>query len=147
METRLLGISVQIMALAIIISVVLLILGMGVLVLIRASTVGVFSWGDSDRRDSNPGERDDHSAGSNGLSPVDLEKLPCYDYAVKDSKEDSSVDCAVCLETFRDSQRCRLLPACNHSFHVECVDSWLLKASICPLCRTICAEQSGPSQV
>ncbi|KAJ6805667.1 RING-H2 finger protein ATL56-like [Iris pallida] len=138
METRLLGISLQIMALAVVISVVLLILGMGVLVLIRASTVGVFSWGDSGRRDSDPG-----NAGSNGLSPDDLEKLPCYDYAVKDSKEDSSVECAVCLETFRDSQRCRLLPACKHSFHVECVDSWLLKASICPLCRTICAEQSG----
>lgn len=140
MKTRLLGIAVQILVLSIVISVVLLVVGMCVLVLIRACTLEIFSRGRSSDRDIDAGEREySHS----GLSADDLEKLPCYDYALKDCKENySPVECALCLEAFRDSDKCRLLPACKHSFHAACVDSWLSKSSVCPLCRTICAQQS-----
>ena len=46
------------------------------------------------------------------------------------------MDCAVCLENFKMGEKCRLLPLCRHSFHAECIDSWLLRNPICPICRT-----------
>ncbi|PIA62062.1 hypothetical protein AQUCO_00200205v1 [Aquilegia coerulea] len=66
---------------------------------------------------------------------VDLEKLPCYDFNAEE-KDSNPVDCAVCLENLKVGDRCRLLPRCKHSFHSQCIDSWLLKTPICPICRT-----------
>jgi hypothetical protein len=43
--------------------------------------------------------------------------------------------CSVCYETFSTKQLHRILP-CNHAFHAECVDRWLLlRSSTCPICR------------
>ncbi|XP_065623773.1 E3 ubiquitin-protein ligase ATL9 [Quercus suber] len=69
------------------------------------------------------------------ISNEDLKKLPCFDYEAAE-KGTSCVDCAVCLENFKMGEKCRLLPNCRHSFHVQCIDSWLLKTPICPICRT-----------
>lgn len=70
--------------------------------------------------------------GSEKISNEELKKLPCFDYKV----EEAEVDCVVCLENLKMGDKCRLLPNCKHSFHVECIDSWLLKTPICPVCRT-----------
>ncbi|WOL04998.1 RING-H2 finger protein ATL74-like [Canna indica] len=69
-----------------------------------------------------------------GLSLDELEKTPCYEFKVGEKMSDTT-DCAVCLESFQVGERCRLLTACRHSFHAQCVDSWLLKSSICQICR------------
>ena len=43
------------------------------------------------------------------------------------------VGCAICEEEFLCGQDVRVLP-CNHDFHPDCVDPWLLNASgTCPL--------------
>ncbi|KAJ9658351.1 hypothetical protein H2198_003781 [Neophaeococcomyces mojaviensis] len=43
--------------------------------------------------------------------------------------------CSICTEDFTKGDEVRLLP-CNHKFHPECVDPWLLNVSgTCPLCR------------
>uniref|UniRef100_A0A803Q0R4 RING-type E3 ubiquitin transferase n=1 Tax=Cannabis sativa TaxID=3483 RepID=A0A803Q0R4_CANSA len=39
--------------------------------------------------------------------------------------------------------KCRLLPTCNHSFHAECVDTWLLRTPFCPICRTGADSRKG----
>ncbi|CAK8564237.1 unnamed protein product [Lathyrus sativus] len=44
-------------------------------------------------------------------------------------------DCAVCLCEFELEDKLRLLPKCSHAFHMECIDTWLLSHSTCPLCR------------
>ncbi|VAI50556.1 unnamed protein product [Triticum turgidum subsp. durum] len=44
-------------------------------------------------------------------------------------------DCAVCLCEFAPDDQLRLLPKCSHAFHLECIDTWLLSHSTCPLCR------------
>lgn len=52
--------------------------------------------------------------------------------ADKTSQDDSLV-CSICTEDFEKGQDLRVLP-CDHKFHPECVDPWLLNVSgTCPL--------------
>ncbi|KAG0229427.1 hypothetical protein BGW42_001582 [Actinomortierella wolfii] len=45
------------------------------------------------------------------------------------------MDCAVCLYDFEDGETLRHL-RCDHYFHRDCVDRWLVKHPFCPTCRT-----------
>ncbi|KAI4614593.1 uncharacterized protein J4E87_009393 [Alternaria ethzedia] len=48
---------------------------------------------------------------------------------------DEGLGCSICTEDFEKGQDLRVLP-CDHKFHPECVDPWLLNVSgTCPLCR------------
>ncbi|XVF16447.1 hypothetical protein REPUB_Repub10bG0031500 [Reevesia pubescens] len=133
MSSKLLEAAIQIMVMGIVIAVILLFLGVGMLVIIHICIVGrAFR-----RGFGNPGIFDRNNSRNRTMSQDDLQKLPCYDYIAKDKGSSSSpVDCAVCLENFKMGEKCRLLPLCMHSFHAECVDSWLLRNPICPICRT-----------
>lgn len=42
--------------------------------------------------------------------------------------------CAVCLESYRAREVVRIL-TCRHVFHKKCIDRWLLKRGICPICN------------
>uniref|UniRef100_A0A7C9EQS8 RING-type E3 ubiquitin transferase n=1 Tax=Opuntia streptacantha TaxID=393608 RepID=A0A7C9EQS8_OPUST len=44
-------------------------------------------------------------------------------------------DCAVCLNEFKEDENLRLMPNCQHAFHIPCIDEWLKTQSNCPLCR------------
>jgi len=44
-------------------------------------------------------------------------------------------ECIVCMAQFAMGQSLRKLK-CNHFYHQQCIDSWLLKSIQCPLCRT-----------
>ncbi|CAK8563712.1 unnamed protein product [Lathyrus sativus] len=68
---------------------------------------------------------------SRGLDPSVISSLPVFKY----SSEEPPVDCAVCLSEFEEGETGRVLPKCNHSFHVECIDMWFHSHSTCPLCR------------
>ncbi|CAN6547174.1 unnamed protein product [Malus baccata var. baccata] len=46
-----------------------------------------------------------------------------------------TVYCSVCLSEFEEDESLRLLPKCNHAFHLPCIDTWLKSHSNCPLCR------------
>ena len=47
----------------------------------------------------------------------------------------NSLGCSICTEDFKAGQDQRVLP-CDHRFHPECIDPWLLNVSgTCPLCR------------
>ncbi|OVA02747.1 zinc finger protein [Macleaya cordata] len=46
-----------------------------------------------------------------------------------------AAQCSICLTTFKDEEKVKVLPDCNHSYHPECVDRWLITHSNCPLCR------------
>jgi hypothetical protein len=43
--------------------------------------------------------------------------------------------CGVCLSELADGDAVRVLPACMHYFHADCVGEWLLAHATCPLCR------------
>ncbi|OIW06674.1 hypothetical protein TanjilG_04068 [Lupinus angustifolius] len=113
-----------------IISMVLLFGGVVLMVLLHVCITGRAS-----RRESTGSVVENGANGSRSMSKDDLEKLPCYDYIAKDNTS-SPVDCAVCLENLIVGDKCRLLPICKHSFHAQCVDTWLLKTPLCPICRS-----------
>ncbi|XP_052188292.1 RING-H2 finger protein ATL46 [Diospyros lotus] len=69
-----------------------------------------------------------------GLDQAFIDALPVFIYKeVVGAKE--PFDCAVCLCEFSEKDKLRLLPACSHAFHINCIDTWLLSNSTCPLCR------------
>ncbi|XP_022854158.1 RING-H2 finger protein ATL56-like [Olea europaea var. sylvestris] len=121
----------------IVISVLLLFAGIGVLVLIHVCIVGRSFRRGFSGRNTDVVERG--SFGSTSMSQEDIEKLPCFDFKTKEKGSSPAAICAVCLENFKVGEKCRLLPLCNHSFHADCVDLWLLRTPICPICRT-CAD-------
>ncbi|KAG4921292.1 hypothetical protein AAZX31_18G125300 [Glycine max] len=69
-----------------------------------------------------------------GLDQALIDALPVFLYKdIIGLKE--PFDCAVCLCQFSEQDMLRLLPLCNHAFHIDCIDTWLLSNSTCPLCR------------
>ncbi|KAE8717139.1 RING-H2 finger protein ATL46 [Hibiscus syriacus] len=69
-----------------------------------------------------------------GLGQAFIDALPVFHYKqIVGLKE--PFDCAVCLCEFSDRDELRLLPTCSHAFHINCIDTWLLSNSSCPLCR------------
>lgn len=126
------------MVMEIVISVILLLVGIVVLVLIHICIVGR-AFGRANQgvnNNNNVAQRSNINLGSykSRMSSEELRMIPCFEY-----KGTSPVDCAVCLENIKSGEKCRLLPGCSHSFHSQCIDSWLLKTPVCPICRT-CAK-------
>ncbi|CAI9092867.1 OLC1v1028210C1 [Oldenlandia corymbosa var. corymbosa] len=69
-----------------------------------------------------------------GLDQTIIDALPLFLYKdIRGPKE--PFDCAVCLCEFSEQDKLRLLPLCSHAFHIDCIDTWLLSNSTCPLCR------------
>ncbi|XP_073005496.1 RING-H2 finger protein ATL46 [Typha latifolia] len=69
-----------------------------------------------------------------GLDQAFIDALPVFLYKeIVGPKE--PFDCAVCLCEFTQEDKLRLLPICGHAFHIDCIDTWLLSNSTCPLCR------------
>ncbi|XP_050377686.1 RING-H2 finger protein ATL52-like [Argentina anserina] len=54
-------------------------------------------------------------------------------------------DCAVCLSEFEEDENLRLLPKCNHAFHLPCIDTWLKSHLNCPLCRASVVSTNAPT--
>ncbi|KAG4379473.1 hypothetical protein AAZX31_17G246900 [Glycine max] len=70
-------------------------------------------------------------ASDSGLSPSQLDKLP----RITGKELVMGNECAVCLDHIGTEQPARLVPGCNHAFHLECADTWLSEHPLCPLCR------------
>lgn len=71
-----------------------------------------------------------------GLEPSVIAALPVFVYGEGRHEGDADVECAVCLSMLEDEEMARLLPNCKHSFHAECIDTWLNSHTTCPICRT-----------
>ncbi|RWW41671.1 hypothetical protein BHE74_00052831 [Ensete ventricosum] len=84
-----------------------------------------------------------HERPKAGLDPSAIAALPSFSYRRASTAEGrrcehtctSTVECAVCLSMVGEGETVRLLSACEHLFHAECIDVWLLSNSTCPVCR------------
>lgn len=69
-----------------------------------------------------------------GVDQSFIDTLPVFNYNAIIGVKDP-FDCAVCLCEFEADDKLRLLPKCSHAFHMDCIDTWLLSHSTCPICR------------
>lgn len=65
-----------------------------------------------------------------------IQHLPVGRYALSSSKENSqnnSRECVICMLEFAAGDPVRCLP-CMHTYHVGCIDDWLMRSLTCPSC-------------
>ncbi|XP_070053869.1 RING-H2 finger protein ATL2-like [Nicotiana tomentosiformis] len=82
---------------------------------------------------------------SQGLDPLLLKSLPVFIYSAE--LYNPPLECPVCLSQFENGEAGRVLPKCNHSFHIECIDMWFQSHSNCPICRAPVQPLVSPIEV
>ncbi|XP_060553995.1 uncharacterized protein LOC132715041 [Ruditapes philippinarum] len=77
-----------------------------------------------------------------GMEDRDISVLPIHTYKTPCSgdNDDNKTDCLVCLSEFTEGEKLRTLPCC-HIYHVDCIDEWLRRNAICPVCRQSAAHR------
>ncbi|KAK7344222.1 hypothetical protein VNO77_13583 [Canavalia gladiata] len=82
-----------------------------------------------------------------GLDPAVIETFPTLEYSVVKIHKigKGTLECAVCLNEFEETEKLRLIPKCDHVFHPECIDEWLASHTTCPVCRANLVPQPDES--
>lgn len=62
------------------------------------------------------------------------------------SRQGSRKVCTICLEELL-SEEGATGPSCGHVFHGPCLNTWLKRNRVCPLCRHDVSSTSGSSNV
>ncbi|XP_038704890.1 RING-H2 finger protein ATL74-like [Tripterygium wilfordii] len=75
-----------------------------------------------------------------GLKESALRQIPVVVYGAAQINI-VATDCTICLGEFVGGEKVRVLPMCNHGFHVKCIDTWLVSHSNCPTCRRSLLDQ------
>ncbi len=83
-----------------------------------------------------------------GLSPPQLARMTVWTWAGPEEATAKTVaggieTCNVCMEDLAMGDAMRLL-SCKHAFHLPCIDTWLARSTLCPICR---AELRTPEEV
>jgi E3 ubiquitin-protein ligase ATL10/75/76/77/78 len=65
---------------------------------------------------------------------IDIKALPATVYHTAGSPV-AGMDCPICLTEFAEGEKVRVLPECSHTFHVDCIDAWVVSNPSCPSCR------------
>jgi hypothetical protein len=72
-----------------------------------------------------------HKVRKNRVPKSALRKIPTKKY----QKTDKYDTCPICLNEYEEGVKIRLLP-CEHVYHIECIDKWLLRNNrFCPVCK------------
>ncbi|CAN8269069.1 unnamed protein product [Cochlearia groenlandica] len=75
-----------------------------------------------------------------GIKKKALEMFPVVNYSPEVNLSGLGEECVICLSHFAAGEKLRLLPKCNHGFHVRCIDKWLTQHPTCPKCRHCLVE-------
>ncbi|XP_049388490.1 RING-H2 finger protein ATL78-like [Solanum stenotomum] len=71
-----------------------------------------------------------------GIKKKALKTFPVITYTTTELKHPGlDSECVICLSEFGVGDKIKVLPKCNHGFHVRCIDKWLHSHSSCPTCR------------
>ncbi|KAH9610850.1 hypothetical protein KSS87_003467 [Heliosperma pusillum] len=76
-----------------------------------------------------PGQR------TEALEPIVVAAIPTMKFHRDAFGSDDDAQCSICLGDYQEKEILRLMPKCGHSFHLSCIDLWLMKQSTCPVCR------------
>mmetsp|Transcript_61218 Transcript_61218/g.132527 ORF Transcript_61218/g.132527 Transcript_61218/m.132527 type:complete len:292 (-) Transcript_61218:177-1052(-) len=78
-----------------------------------------------------------------GATQEVIESMPMVVYNPKVASVHAESSCAVCLSDFAKDEVLRQLPCC-HNFHRACIDKWLKRNKVCPLCLQDIEEPPTP---
>lgn len=87
-----------------------------------------------------PPARDQHgrrpyTSKARGASSSLISQLPTYIFsAAKEHADQATPDCLICRCSFEVGEEIKSLP-CFHSYHSDCIDSWLSLNKVCPVCQ------------
>nr|XP_018631592.1 RING-H2 finger protein ATL78-like isoform X2 [Nicotiana tomentosiformis] len=70
-----------------------------------------------------------------GIKKKALKTFPVITYTTELKYPGVGTECVICLSEFGVGEKIKVLPKCNHCFHVKCIDKWLNSHSSCPTCR------------
>lgn len=87
--------------------------------------------------DENRGPEIDHPIwyiNTIGLQSSVINAITVFRYEKGDNLIEGT-ECAICLNEFLNEETLRLLPKCDHAFHIPCIDTWLRSHTNCPVCR------------
>ncbi|XP_010436554.1 PREDICTED: RING-H2 finger protein ATL17-like [Camelina sativa] len=76
-----------------------------------------------------------------GLNPTVIKSLPEFTFSAATAQ--TAMECRVCLSELEDNETCRVLPNCNHTFHIDFIDLWFHSHSTCSLCRSLVEPFGG----
>ncbi|CAN4081132.1 unnamed protein product [Withania somnifera] len=82
-----------------------------------------------------------------GIKKKILQTFPVITYTTELKYPGLDSECVICLSEFEIGEKIKVLPKCNHGFHVKCIDKWLNSHSSCPTCRhclTETCQKMGP---
>lgn len=97
--------------------------------------------------DSKSNDPDDENNDATNQSPAS----PAQECALRQQTVDPESrfeqdSCVICLCEFENGDNLMVLP-CQHEFHTECINPWLLKkSSKCPICKTSCMPKPVVSE-
>ncbi|XP_010692430.1 RING-H2 finger protein ATL51 [Beta vulgaris subsp. vulgaris] len=77
----------------------------------------------------------DPTRSDTGLDDAFIRQITVFKFKREDKLIDG-VECSICLNEFNEDENLRLMPNCEHAFHLPCIDTWLKSHSNCPLCRS-----------
>ncbi|AEE32405.1 RING-H2 finger protein ATL75 [Arabidopsis thaliana] len=80
------------------------------------------------------------SSSNKGIKKKALRMFPVVSYSREMNLPGIGEECVICLSDFVSGEQLRLLPKCNHGFHVRCIDKWLQHHLTCPKCRHCLVE-------
>lgn len=71
-----------------------------------------------------------------GLDESTIREIPSFQFIKGEGDDQTVYGCVVCLIEFQEHDVLKILPSCNHAFHLDCIDVWLQTNANCPLCRS-----------
>jgi len=78
-----------------------------------------------------------HSPENRGLNESIIRSIPIFRYKKSEwiNNASTTCECVVCLSEFQEDENLKVIPNCDHFFHIDCIDIWLQNNTNCPLCR------------
>lgn len=73
-------------------------------------------------------------AKGSGITEEALQSLSTTQFKSETADTNDVNECRICISDFADGDTITSLP-CNHRFHKHCIETWLKRKAVCPICR------------